>query len=152
MARTDNDAWGVAEGVSVMALGAAEGRSREVEDEHPLFTDPFAQVSSRRGRRPRLVIAAVRQGCGRAVAGGGSAAIAVGASPIGILRIAHEVVRRVPHRRWPRQCPASGDPRRRVGSRSTFAGIVGQPPVWPPLQVDGGRGGRSATPLTDERS
>jgi hypothetical protein len=29
MARTDNDTWGVAEGVSVTALGAAEGRSRE---------------------------------------------------------------------------------------------------------------------------
>jgi methyltransferase (TIGR00027 family) len=42
--RSDNDEWDVTESVGATALGAAEARAREADNEHPLFTDPYAQV------------------------------------------------------------------------------------------------------------
>jgi hypothetical protein len=106
MARTRNDTWGVAQSVDVTARDAAERRSIQAQSEH-LYADPFARVSSRRGWRAWLVIAAIRQACGRAVAGRASAASSAGASPIGTNRVAYEVVRRILHRRWLHQCPAT---------------------------------------------
>src|SRR5271163_4425746 len=106
MARTRNDTWGVAQSVDVTARDAAEQRSIQAQSEH-LYADPFARVSSGRSWRPWLVIAAIRQAYGRAVAGRASAASSAGASPIGTNRVAHEVVQRILHRRWLHQCPAT---------------------------------------------
>src|SRR5277367_4688119 len=106
MARTRNDTWGVAQSVDVTARDAAERRSIQAQSEH-LYADPFARVSSGRGWRPWLVIAAIRQAYGHAVAGRASAASSAGASPIGTNRVAHEVVQRILHRRWLHQCPAT---------------------------------------------
>lgn len=44
MVRTDDDAWGVTESVGATALGAAEVRAREADNENPLFVDPHAQA------------------------------------------------------------------------------------------------------------
>jgi methyltransferase (TIGR00027 family) len=44
MVRTDDDDWGVTESVGATALGAAEVRAREADNECPLFTDPYAQM------------------------------------------------------------------------------------------------------------
>jgi hypothetical protein len=106
MARTRNDTWGVAQSVDVTTRDAAERRSIQAQSEH-LYADPFAQVSPRRGWRPWLVIAAIRQAYGHAVAGRASAASSAGASPIGTNRVAYEVVRRFLHRRRLHQCPAT---------------------------------------------
>ncbi|MCW2650596.1 MAG: methyltransferase [Mycobacterium sp.] len=44
MARTDNDSWDITESVGATALGVAAGRAAETNSEHPLITDPFAQM------------------------------------------------------------------------------------------------------------
>ena len=44
MARTDDDSWGVTESVGQTALGVALSRAHESASEHPLFTDPYAQL------------------------------------------------------------------------------------------------------------
>jgi methyltransferase (TIGR00027 family) len=44
MARTDDDSWGVTEGVGQTALGVAMARADEATSECPLFTDPYAQL------------------------------------------------------------------------------------------------------------
>jgi len=44
MARTDDDSWGITEGVGQTALGVAWSRSQESTSECPLFTDPYAQL------------------------------------------------------------------------------------------------------------
>jgi methyltransferase (TIGR00027 family) len=44
MARTDDDSWGVTEGVGQTALGVAMARAHEASSDHPLFTDPYAQL------------------------------------------------------------------------------------------------------------
>jgi methyltransferase (TIGR00027 family) len=44
MARTDDDSWGVTEGVGQTALGVAMARADEASSDHPLFTDPYAQL------------------------------------------------------------------------------------------------------------
>ncbi|MDT7763951.1 MAG: hypothetical protein QOC63_3371 [Mycobacterium sp.] len=57
MARTDDDSWGITEGVGQTALGVAMARADEASSERPLFTDPYAQLfvdaATERGwRRP----------------------------------------------------------------------------------------------------
>jgi methyltransferase (TIGR00027 family) len=57
MARTDDDSWGITEGVGQTALGVAMARADEATSECPLFTDPYAQLfldaATERGwRRP----------------------------------------------------------------------------------------------------
>jgi methyltransferase (TIGR00027 family) len=57
MARTDDDSWGITDGVGQTALGVAMGRADEATSECPLFTDPYAQLfldaAAERGwRRP----------------------------------------------------------------------------------------------------
>jgi methyltransferase (TIGR00027 family) len=44
MARTDDDSWGVTEGVGQTALGVAMARADEASSDRPLFTDPYAQL------------------------------------------------------------------------------------------------------------
>ena len=44
MARTDDDSWDITESVGQTALGVAWSRSLEAESDHPLFTDPYAQL------------------------------------------------------------------------------------------------------------
>ncbi len=44
MARTDDDSWGITEGVGQTALGVAWSRSQESTSHCPLFTDPYAQL------------------------------------------------------------------------------------------------------------
>ncbi|HEX9499789.1 MAG TPA: class I SAM-dependent methyltransferase, partial [Mycobacterium sp.] len=44
MARTDDDSWGITEGVGQTALGVAWSRSQESTSDCPLFTDPYAQL------------------------------------------------------------------------------------------------------------
>jgi methyltransferase (TIGR00027 family) len=44
MARTDDDSWGITEGVGQTALGVAMARADEASSECPLFTDPYAQL------------------------------------------------------------------------------------------------------------
>src|SRR5882757_1294817 len=44
MARTDDDSWGITEGVGQTALGVAWSRSQEATSDYPLFTDPYAQL------------------------------------------------------------------------------------------------------------
>jgi methyltransferase (TIGR00027 family) len=44
MARTDDDSWGITEGVGRTALGVAWSRSQESTSDCPLFTDPYAQL------------------------------------------------------------------------------------------------------------
>lgn len=44
MARTDDDSWDVTEGVGATALSVAMARAGETAAEHPLFTDPYAQI------------------------------------------------------------------------------------------------------------
>jgi methyltransferase (TIGR00027 family) len=44
MARTDDDSWGITEGVGATALGIAWSRSQEAASECPLFTDQYAQM------------------------------------------------------------------------------------------------------------
>lgn len=53
MARTDDDSWGITEGVGATALGVAWSRALEQDTDCPLFTDPYAQM---------FVDAAVEQG------------------------------------------------------------------------------------------
>ncbi len=43
MTRADDDKWDITQSVGATALGCAEWRAREAENEHPLFTDPYAQ-------------------------------------------------------------------------------------------------------------
>ncbi len=57
MARTDDDSWGITDGVGQTALGVAMARADEATTEYPLFTDPYAQLfldaATERGwRRP----------------------------------------------------------------------------------------------------
>jgi methyltransferase (TIGR00027 family) len=57
MARTDDDSWGITDGVGQTALGVAMARADEATSECPLFTDPYAQLfldaATERGwRRP----------------------------------------------------------------------------------------------------
>jgi methyltransferase (TIGR00027 family) len=44
MARTDDDSWGITEGVGQTALGVAMARADEASSDRPLFTDPYAQL------------------------------------------------------------------------------------------------------------
>ncbi len=45
MARSDDDTWEIsAESIGATALGTAEWRAKESTSEHPLFTDPYAQL------------------------------------------------------------------------------------------------------------
>jgi methyltransferase (TIGR00027 family) len=44
MARTEDDSWGITEGVGQTALGVAWSRSQESTSGCPLFTDPYAQL------------------------------------------------------------------------------------------------------------
>ena len=44
MARTDDDSWDITESVGATALGVALARAVETASEHPLFTDPYAQL------------------------------------------------------------------------------------------------------------
>lgn len=44
MTRSDDDTWNITESVGTTAFGAAEWRAREVQHEHPLFTDSYAQL------------------------------------------------------------------------------------------------------------
>ncbi|GFG63288.1 hypothetical protein MKUB_07780 [Mycobacterium kubicae] len=44
MVRTDNDSWEITESVGATALGVAAARAAETRGEHPLISDPFAQV------------------------------------------------------------------------------------------------------------
>jgi methyltransferase (TIGR00027 family) len=45
MARTDDDTWDIsAESVGATALGAAGSRAKETASEHPLVSDPYAQL------------------------------------------------------------------------------------------------------------
>ena len=44
MARTDDDSWEITESVGQTALGVALSRAHESASEHPLFTDPYAQL------------------------------------------------------------------------------------------------------------
>jgi methyltransferase (TIGR00027 family) len=44
MARTEDDSWDVTESVGQTALGVAMSRANESTSEHPLFTDPYAQL------------------------------------------------------------------------------------------------------------
>jgi methyltransferase (TIGR00027 family) len=44
MARTDDDSWGITEGVGQTALGVAMARAQETTTDCPLFTDPYAQL------------------------------------------------------------------------------------------------------------
>src|SRR6476659_797853 len=44
MARTDDDSWGITEGVGATALGIAWSRSQEAASQCPLFTDQYAQM------------------------------------------------------------------------------------------------------------
>jgi methyltransferase (TIGR00027 family) len=44
MGRTDDDSWDITEGVGQTALGVAWSRSQETRSDHPLFTDPYAQI------------------------------------------------------------------------------------------------------------
>ncbi|OBF24234.1 SAM-dependent methyltransferase [Mycobacterium kubicae] len=44
MVRTDNDSWEITESVGATALGVAAARAAETRSEHPLISDPFAQV------------------------------------------------------------------------------------------------------------
>jgi methyltransferase (TIGR00027 family) len=44
MARTDNDSWEITESVGATALGVASARAAETLSEHPLISDPYAQV------------------------------------------------------------------------------------------------------------
>ncbi|GAC1409933.1 MAG: class I SAM-dependent methyltransferase [Mycobacterium sp.] len=44
MARTDDDSWQITESVGQTALGVALSRAHESASEHPLFTDPYAQL------------------------------------------------------------------------------------------------------------
>jgi methyltransferase (TIGR00027 family) len=44
MARTDNDSWEITESVGATALGVASARAAETRSEHPLISDPYAQV------------------------------------------------------------------------------------------------------------
>jgi methyltransferase (TIGR00027 family) len=44
MARTEDDSWGITEGVGQTALGVAMARADEATSERPLFTDPYAQL------------------------------------------------------------------------------------------------------------
>jgi hypothetical protein len=106
MARTRNDSRGVAQTIDVTTRDAAERRSIQAQSEH-LDDEPFAQVPSRRGWCPWLVIGAIRQAYGHAVAGRASAASSAGASPIGTNRAAYDVVRRILHRHRLQQCPAT---------------------------------------------
>jgi methyltransferase (TIGR00027 family) len=43
MGRTDDDEWGVTEGVGATAMGMAVTRAAEGSKEAPLFDDPYAQ-------------------------------------------------------------------------------------------------------------
>jgi hypothetical protein len=115
MAGTDRDNWGVDEGVGVTLLGAVERRSRRAHREYLVFADLVARVCSRLGLGPSLVVA-IRDGYGRAVAGGDCAAYASDAGPA-----------------------ASGDPGRRGGSGSAVGRTVEPPHAWPRLHGDGER-------------
>src|SRR6202012_3351813 len=42
--RTDNDSWDITESVGATALGVAAGRAAETNSEHPLISDPYAQL------------------------------------------------------------------------------------------------------------
>jgi methyltransferase (TIGR00027 family) len=44
MPRTDDDSWDITESVGATALGVAAGRAAETRSEHPLISDPFAQL------------------------------------------------------------------------------------------------------------
>jgi methyltransferase (TIGR00027 family) len=44
MARTDDDSWDITESVGATALGVAAGRAAETRSEHPLISDPYAQL------------------------------------------------------------------------------------------------------------
>ncbi|OBJ48435.1 class I SAM-dependent methyltransferase [Mycobacterium sp. 1423905.2] len=44
MVRTDNDSWEITESVGATALGVASARAAETRSDHPLISDPFAQV------------------------------------------------------------------------------------------------------------
>ena len=44
MARSDDDSWDITESVGATALGVAAGRAAETRSEHPLISDPFAQI------------------------------------------------------------------------------------------------------------
>ena len=44
MTRTDNDSWDITESVGATALGVAAGRAAETNSEHPLISDPYAQM------------------------------------------------------------------------------------------------------------
>ena len=44
MARIDGDSWDITESVGATALGVAAGRAAETRSEHPLISDPYAEV------------------------------------------------------------------------------------------------------------
>lgn len=44
MARTEDDSWEITESVGATALGVASARAAETRSQHPLISDPFAQV------------------------------------------------------------------------------------------------------------
>jgi hypothetical protein len=44
MSRVDDDTWDLSESVGATALGTAESRAKETSRQHPLFTDPYAQL------------------------------------------------------------------------------------------------------------
>jgi methyltransferase (TIGR00027 family) len=44
MARTDGDSWDINESVGATALGVAAGRAAETRSEHPLISDPYAEL------------------------------------------------------------------------------------------------------------
>src|SRR5258708_5665908 len=102
MARTDDDSWDITEGVGQTALGVAMARADEATSERPLFTDPYAQLF--------LDAAAVH---GRA-----------DSVHLRLRRLAHQVVRRVLHRRRSQRHRAGGHPCRRPG-RAGVAAAVG---------------------------
>src|SRR5882757_11183286 len=66
MARTDDDSWGITEGVGQTALGVAMARADEATSECPLFTDPYAQLfldaATERGwrRPPKSMLGRIR--------------------------------------------------------------------------------------------
>lgn len=44
MTRTDDDSWDITDSVGATALGVAAGRAAETNSEHPLISDPYAQM------------------------------------------------------------------------------------------------------------
>ena len=109
MARTDDDSWDITESVGATALGW-RGRDPGGDVGVPAVHRPVCGGVHRGGHRARLATAAASHGR---------------ADPldIGIRRIAHQMVRRVLHRRGCGRHRPGGDPRRGAGRQGVAAAM-----------------------------